>query len=64
MLQTFWTSFNIIEYTTIAEIFYKKSYQSFRELNLKAEDYRYLSKLLNIIKYYVYDSTNLRSLIK
>ena len=48
MLQTFWTSLNIIEYTQSAEIFYKKSYQSFRELNLKAEDYRYLSKLLNI----------------
>ena len=36
MLQTFWTSFNIIAYTTNAEIFDKKFYQAFPGLNLKA----------------------------
>ena len=47
MLQTFLTSFNII--TTInAKIFCKKSYQTFLGLNLKVEDYRYLTKLWNI----------------
>ena len=46
-LQTFWSSFNIIAYTTNAEVFYKKPYQAFLGLNLKAEDYRYLTKLKN-----------------
>ena len=48
MLQTFWTSFNIIAYVTNAKIFYKKPYQTLLELNLKAEDYRYVTKLWNI----------------
>ena len=48
MLQTFWASFNIIAYATNAEIFYKKPYQTFIGLNLKAEDYRYLAKLWNV----------------
>ena len=48
MVQTFWTSFNIIEYTTNAEIIDKKPYQTFLELNLKTEDHQYLTKLWNI----------------
>ena len=48
MLQTFWTSFNIIAYTTNAEILYKKPSQTFLGLNLKAEDYQCLTKLWNI----------------
>ena len=35
-------------YTTNAEIFDKKPDQTFPGLNLKAEDYSYLSKLWNI----------------
>ena len=37
MLQTFWTCFNIIAYTTNAKIFYKKPYKTFLALNIKAE---------------------------
>ena len=48
MLQTFWTSFNIIAYVTNAKIFYKKPYQTLLELNIKGEDYRYVTKLWNI----------------
>ena len=48
MLRAFWTSFNIIAFTTDAELFDKKPYQKFLGLNLKAEDYRYLTKLWNI----------------
>ena len=64
MLQTFWTSFNIIAYTANAEIFYKKPYQTFLGLNLKAEDHRYLTnygiflpKTFLLVKYCYYMST-------
>ena len=39
----------IIAYTTNAEVFYKQPYQTFLGLNLKAQEYRYLTKLWNII---------------
>ena len=45
MLQTFWTPFNVITDTTTTEMFYKKLYQTLLGLNLKAEDYQYLTKL-------------------
>ena len=45
MLQIFWTSFNIIAYTTNTETFYKKRYQTFLGLNLKSKGYQYLTKL-------------------
>ena len=48
MVQTFLTSFNIIADTIKAKIFCKKSDQTFLGLNLKVEDYRYLTKLWNI----------------
>ena len=48
MLQTFWVSSNIIAYATSVKIFYKELYQTFLRLNLKAEDYRYLTNLWNI----------------
>ena len=38
MLQTFWTSFNIIAYSPNAKIFYNKSDQTFLGLNLKTTD--------------------------
>ena len=38
MHQNFWTSFNIIAYTTNAETFHAKPYQSFLGLNLKTQD--------------------------
>ena len=45
MLQTFWTPFNVITDSTTTEMFYKKLYQTLLGLNLKAEDYQYLTKL-------------------
>ena len=47
MLQTFWMSSNIIAYATSVKIFFKELYQTFQRLNLKAEDYRHLTKLWN-----------------
>ena len=42
------TLFNIIACTANAKILYKKPYQTFLGLNLKAGDYQYLTKLWNI----------------